>query len=213
MKGRPWQPAIWPALVLTTACGAPSSTPPAGPSTVTTGVTASPRPSTSLTPPPAPAPPRPSSAQEAPVTRTDVDRWLSFRDLSQTQIMTRIGADARHVRRGVKYQRLTNLIEVRNEKADPAFFHFRDDKLVLLYVSGKEALGALRAPALYAQLGGRGVELASRSCHSCVLHVYPQKGVAFSSEGDDLNFVEVFPPTTIEAYQAEVYIEPTPWLR
>ena len=36
--------------------------------------------------------------------------------------------------------------------------------------------------------------------------------MAFSADGDEVEFLEVFPPTTLERYESEIYREPGPFV-
>ena len=92
--------------------------------------------------------------------------------------------------------------------SEGAFF-FDGDALRVAYVSGA---AAAEATALLEELGP-GEELRSRAHKRSVLHVWPDRGLAVSVREGKVDFVEVFPPTSLDGYRSEIYEEPEPHLR
>jgi hypothetical protein len=46
-----------------------------------------------------------------------------------------------------------------------------------------------------------------------VLHVWPERGVAFSEEDGAVDFLEVFGPTTLADYSERIYEDPGRFIR
>ena len=59
----------------------------------------------------------------------------------------------------------------------------------------------------------RGRSCASRTGKRGVLEVHPERGFAFSHQDDQVELAEVFPPTTLEAYERDISAEPAPEIR
>lgn len=139
-----------------------------------------------------------------------LEEWLTLRALSRDELVQRVGASRPDVAEGVAYQGLRPVDRVQLPGERPAYAFFRGDELVMLY-AGRGALKDISRASLEADLGD-GHELRSRAGKRSLLHVYPDRGVAFSADGDEVEFLEVFPPTTLERYESEIYREPGPFV-
>lgn len=138
-----------------------------------------------------------------------LDPWLELRDLSRDELLKRLGASRDDVHPGVAYEGLKDVDRVHVEGAHPAHFYLRGDRVTMIY-SGEPPVGDVAA--LQEALGGPGTELNSRAGKRAVLHAYPEQGIAFSVQDDEVDFVEVFPPMALERYEAEVYRDPGPFV-
>jgi hypothetical protein len=154
----------------------------------------------------------PSSSPTA-TTPSDLDPWISLRDLSMREALARFSITTANIRTEGSYQGLDHLTELYKPAAHPARFFFRDGTIAIIHVGDGAELKRLRGKAIFAQLGGEGILLRSRACTPCNEHVYPEKGLTVSGEGDDVSFVDVYPPTTLAGYLKEIYIEPGAFVR
>ena len=77
--------------------------------------------------------------------------------------------------------------------------------MAVVYVSGRAA-GA-SPDALLAELG-EGETLPGAASAGSELHVYPDRGIAFSHDADKLEMVEAFAPTTLDDYKRALYRDP-----
>jgi hypothetical protein len=85
----------------------------------------------------------------------------------------------------------------------------RGDEVKMIYL-GEECLPpSITHDALIEALGADTVRLRSSQGKSARQHVVAEQGIAWSVEGDEVGFVEVFPPTDMETYRREVYVELT----
>jgi len=97
-------------------------------------------------------------------------------------------------------------VEAISSKQRGLMFIVRDGSVVLVY-AGPTAVEGIRPDELSERFG-TGTPLRSRQGRMATLHVVADRGVAWSEENYELGFVELFPPTTIDAYKTEVYLEP-----
>ena len=67
--------------------------------------------------------------------------------------------------------------------------------------------------ALERELGPPAATLRSRTGADSQLRVYPERGVAYATDGSSVEILEVFPPTTLDRYQAEIYEDPGEFIR
>jgi hypothetical protein len=134
------------------------------------------------------------------------DKWLSLRDLSRAEVEARAGAT---VAEDVAYERVRGVDRV---STPDAHFFFDGDHLRVVYVSDA-AFGEVPAGPLVEEIG-RGEVMRSRSGKHSTMHVWPERGLAASVDEDEerLEFVEVFPPMSLEEYLGGIYEEPAPHL-
>lgn len=134
---------------------------------------------------------------------------LELRELTLDDAAERFGLSDDDLDRGLRYEGLSELTLAHKPAAHPGYFYFDDGRLAMLYV---EAPG-IDAAALQAELGDPEATLRSRAGKGYVQRVYPERGIAYSSKGDHVAFVEVFPPTSLERYEREIYEDPGEFTR
>jgi hypothetical protein len=126
-----------------------------------------------------------------------LDDLLALRDATEAQVRARLG-DA-DVGTDVGYGHLTGLTRISG--GDGPSFYFRDGRLVVARLSepGDEASALVPgdAPRLRSSAGKR-----------AIARVDAAAGVAVTEEDGDVRYVEVFPPTTFEAYRDELHRPP-----
>jgi hypothetical protein len=127
---------------------------------------------------------------------------LALRDLSRGELEARLGpleADP-----DVAYEGIADVDRLHDPAAFPGHFYFRGDELQMLYVP-RSALGGADLSALQAELGEPEATLRARTGEDSSLLVYPERGVAFATDGERVEILELFPPTTLDGYVAGIY--------
>jgi hypothetical protein len=135
---------------------------------------------------------------------------LALRELSRDELQARLGpleADP-----DVAYEHITGVDRLHDPSAFPGHFYFRGDELLMLYVP-RSALADASLEELRRELGEPAATLSSRTGEDSTLFVYPDRGVAFASDGEKIEILEIFPPTTLDAYVAGVYNDPGDFIR
>ena len=112
---------------------------------------------------------------------------------------------------GDEYGKLGEVTSIEYEVVFPGTLFLRDDRVELVYL-GEDAVAGLSAADLAADLGDA-ARLRSRAGKHATLFVHAEQGVAYSAQGDRLDFLEVFQPRTQAAYEAEIYREPHAFIR
>ena len=125
-------------------------------------------------------------------------------DLDEGQLVARLGGE---VERELRYE---GLGEVDAVVGTGARVFLRDGRPVLVYLSEPEDV---TEASLAAELGGPGELLSSRTGKTFNLHVHADQGVAYSADGDDVAFVEIFRPRSLAEYERDVYVDPGPFIR
>lgn len=158
------------------------------------------------------APPPENTEPTSMAKKSSLDSYVSLASLDKDQLIGRLDAGPQHLREGAAYEKATGLTELYKPDASPARFYFRDEKLVVIYLSDRGVLDQLDEATLESELGAPAGSLRSRAGKHSELRVYPEKGIAFSS-GDELDFIEIFPPTTLDGYKSAIYSEPGPFIK
>ena len=109
------------------------------------------------------------------------------------------------------YQRLKDVDVV--ETTSGARVFLRGDQVVLIYVGEDWLPAGTDHQALVKAAGSDGEELRSRQGKSAVMHVVANKGIAWSEDGNEVGFLELFPPTSVDAYRKTIYREPPKFKR
>ena len=104
------------------------------------------------------------------------------------------------------YGSLPKLGLLRNKDA---LFYFSDDTLILIHIHSKPLLQKLDGRALLSELGSPAADLRSRAGKGESQYVFPERGIAFSSDSEGrVAFVEIFQPTSLGEYMDRIYIDP-----
>lgn len=89
----------------------------------------------------------------------------------------------------------------------------RGDDVVLIYVGEFSLPEDLTSEDLVDAVGSEGETLRSRQGRMARLHVVADQGIAWSEDREGVGFIEIFPPTTVEAYRSEIYQDPGEFIR
>ena len=142
----------------------------------------------------------------------ELEDLLALRDLSRDQVRDRFGIPDSGVDPNVAYERIVGVDRLHEPGAFPGHFYFRGGDLAMIYVP-RTALGDTDLASLQRELGEPSAMLRSRTGEDSSLLVYPERGIAFATDGEKVEIVEVFPPTTLEGYTTEIYKDPGELIR
>ena len=134
---------------------------------------------------------------------------LALRGLSRAELQERFGALDSDP--DVAYERLAGVDRLHTD-AFPGHFYLRGDDLLMIYIP-RSALKDTNLGELRSELGEPAATLSSRTGEDSTLHVHPERGVAFASDGEQVEILELFPPTTLDAYQSGIYKDPGEFIR
>lgn len=131
--------------------------------------------------------------------------------LSTDEVRRRLGLAAVE-ENSVKYEQLKNLTSLKNATVFPGTVYLKNDRVELIYFT-RNTLKDLKPADLERELHGEPILLRSRAGKVANLYVHAEAGVAYSAEDDEIHFIEVFRPRPQNAYEAEIYIDPGPFIR
>lgn len=137
-----------------------------------------------------------------------IQSLLVFRDFGIEDVQARFDFLDFQIEKNVGYEKLKNLTSITDKGGELPTFFFKNRKQVMLY----HAAEILRRDRLtpedfYRKFGGRFVKMPSRAGKTHRQIIYPTKGIAFSTDGETLDFLEIFPPTNLVKYKREIYRE------
>ena len=151
--------------------------------------------------------------KNSPMTTGTLEDWLQLRDLTRTELQTLFPFTGDQVREGLRYEQLAPVTHLYNPAAHPAHFYFQGEKMVMLYLSDPQILKAISVAALREKYG-EGTVLRSRAGKTATHIVYPESGLAFSADNkQQILFLEIFPPSALDAYKTQIYMEPGPFIK
>jgi hypothetical protein len=138
-----------------------------------------------------------------------VPELLALRELDADAAAAFLGVDPSSPRAVAGYGSLKGMEVLESSERGIRFF-LRGPSVVLVYIGGALTNGVDDA-ALVAEVGSSGEPLRSRQGKRAVLHVVPSSGVAWSELDGEVGWIELFPPTTMEDYRRDIYVEPPPF--
>jgi hypothetical protein len=140
----------------------------------------------------------------------DVRTAMELLELSEEELLARLGADEDDIEPGVRYEGLENLSVLYRPDLFPGRIYLRDGRPQIIYLSAPEDTTETE---LRGVVHGLGVDLPSRAGKMFNHRVYVEAGIAISADGDEIAFVEVFPPCSLAEYEHDIYREPGPFIR
>jgi hypothetical protein len=135
---------------------------------------------------------------------------LALRELSRDQLQARFGA--LETDPDVGYERISGVDRLHDPAAFPGHFYFHGEDLQMLYVP-RSALADADLDELERELGEPAAKLRSRTGEDSSLFVYPDHGVAFATDAEHIEILEIFPPTTLDEYVSGIYKDPGDFIR
>jgi hypothetical protein len=144
----------------------------------------------------------------------DLGACRAMLELTAAQVRARLEINgAGEIHEGVKYEGLAGVTQYYNRDVLPARIYVRADRVDMVYVPSGPALAGVTCYDLDAEAGGKPVSFRSRAGKEYVHYAHTEQGLAYSAKGDDVRFVEVFPPCSLDAYEREIYRDPGPFIR
>lgn len=139
----------------------------------------------------------------------EFDQIIHLRDLARGEVLASLGIEPDAVVDGRRYQSLESLHMASTDRDDGLRVYFDGDAVAMIMIPAPEiALERVRE-----EFGSDLAALASRQAKHAVLEVDAAAGIAVSSVDDEIGFVEIFPPTTLDDYRDRIYRDPGQFLR
>mgnify|MGYP000101638347 CR=1 FL=1 len=146
-------------------------------------------------------------------TAFDLAACQQILGLSVSALKTKLDIAHGETHEDVAYEGLEGVTQYYNPKSFPGRVYVRDGAVQMVYVPSGAALAGVSVRDLTQKLTGKAKEMRSRAGKEFTHYIYAGQGVAFSADGDELCFVEVFRGRALKAYLAEIYQDPGPFIR
>ncbi len=140
-----------------------------------------------------------------------IDSARAFLGLTLKEARNALGKDVQQVA-GDQYGQMQDVISLESTKVFPGVLYVKDGEVRLVRVDNHGLQGVTRT-ALCSKMGDDFVRLPSRAGKRAGLLLYASQGVAFSCQGEELDFLEVFGPCTQREYEDRYYRRPAAFLR
>lgn len=138
------------------------------------------------------------------VKARELDQLIEFIAMDRAAVVAAAGATDTDVEDGYSYQSMGGLSLLELPRLRDVGVYFDGDAVAVIAVS-EPSIGA---GELRSRMGDDIVELRSRQGKRAMIELDAAHGIAFSSDDDEVGFVELFPPTTAEEYRARIWFEP-----
>lgn len=140
-----------------------------------------------------------------------IESARAFLGLTLKDARNALGKDVQQVA-GDQYGRMQDVILLESTKVFPGVLYVEDDEVRLVRVDDHGLQGITRK-ALCSKMGDDFVRLRSRAGKRAGLLLYASHGIAFSCQGEELDFLEVFGPCTQREYVDRYYRPPPAFIR
>jgi hypothetical protein len=135
-------------------------------------------------------------------------------DLDEAGVRRRLDGPDAEVNTDRRYEGLEHVTHYYNPSVLPAHVYVRNGRVQMVYVPrGSAALQDTTPADIDAQVGGRGQRVRSRAGKSSNQYVRADQGVAYSTDEDEVEFVEIFRPRSLDAYLREIYQDPGEFIK
>ncbi|NTV62392.1 MAG: hypothetical protein HGA65_02500 [Oscillochloris sp.] len=138
--------------------------------------------------------------------------WLALRGRSMEQILSDLAFPPTAIKSQARYIHCAGLFRIYDQHIHPARFYFdADGGFVLIYLEYPATQYPDLTPEVLRSLLGERAAAAwpSRADDDHQQYIYPQQGVAFSAGYDEVSFIEIFLPTSLDHYREQFYLDPT----
>ncbi len=99
-----------------------------------------------------------------------------------------------------EYESLDGLTSLENPAVFPGTLYLLDGAVELVYL-GEDAVSGITPAKIEDEVKGRPARLRSRAGKKASTYVHADDGVAYSAEGDEVHYIEVFRPRTRKEYE------------
>lgn len=147
--------------------------------------------------------------QETLMTLSDYKKCF---DLSYDQFVTKNKVEDRDIQTNVSYEKLDSVTRVSLHSGQD--FHFRDNRLLLTYVSDEQVVKRLWDE--FKKVAGSvspEKTVRSRAGKTSNQLIFASHGVTVSMNKTEVHFIEIYPPCSVDDYLENIYIEPQPFIR
>jgi hypothetical protein len=140
------------------------------------------------------------------------NEYKHYFTLSYDQFITEHQIRQDQIDKDVRYEKITDVDCVKLGYGQ--FLYFQAGKLKLIYLSGGELASRIWDEfKRSAHANAPNKVVRSRAGKTSNQIIVAEQGISASVHKDDVDFMEIYPPRSIEGYLASIYREPKPFIR
>ncbi|MBT1696357.1 hypothetical protein KK083_05690 [Fulvivirgaceae bacterium PWU4] len=131
--------------------------------------------------------------------------------VSYNQFITQHNIQDSQISKNVRYKKLTDVDRI--ELGNNQWLYFKDGELKMIYISD-EAL-AKKIWTEFKSIAASTTEetVRSRAGKTSNQIVFAEQGITVSTHKDSVDFIEIYPPQSLQNYLANIYRDPGPFIR
>jgi hypothetical protein len=138
--------------------------------------------------------------------------YKEYLNLSYDQFIAQLKIQSNQVHESLQYEKITDVVRV--DLGDNKFVFFKDGVLKMIYISN-DAL----ADKLWKEFKNATKESApertvrSRAGKTSNQEIFSAQGITASIARDEVDFIEIYPPCSLQDYLDKIYREPHKFIR
>ena len=141
-----------------------------------------------------------------------LDDYKQDFSLSYSQFIMKNNVDSSQIDENLRYEKLINVTRVNLPHSQ--YFYFKDGKLQIIYLSDDKMVKKLWSE--FKSISGASTAektVRSRAGKTSNQLIFATLGITVSITQDDVHFIEMYPPCSLEYYIEHIYQEPGPFIR
>ncbi|MBT1705129.1 hypothetical protein [Chryseosolibacter indicus] len=136
--------------------------------------------------------------------------YQDYFTLSYDQFITENDVQSSQIHKDVSYEKITSVTRV--SLGDGKNFYFKEGKLKLIYIS-RDTLTKKLWNEFKSITNTSEKRVRSRAGKTANQLIFAAHGITASVTKDEVNFIEIYPPCSLEYYLENIYKEPRPFIR
>ncbi len=119
---------------------------------------------------------------------------------------------ANQIHENLRYEKLINVTRI--DLPDNRLFFFRDGRLQIIYISGEESVSELWNEIKHSvNIDMPENMVRSRAGKTANQLIFASNGFTASVNKNEVHFIEIYPPCSVDQYMDSIYEEPSPFIR
>lgn len=136
--------------------------------------------------------------------------YQTYFDISLSEFIQQHSIPDSEIHEDVAYEKLTDVTRIDLPAGE--FLFFKEGKLVMIYISEEKI-----AKELWDEFSKENntpeKRVRSRAGKTANQLIFASRGLTASIAKDEVHFIEIYPPCTLETYLEQIYNEPSPFIR
>lgn len=142
------------------------------------------------------------------MTLTDYRKYFNS---SYDQFITQYNIADDHIDKNVRYEKITGVNRVRFGEAQ--WFYFKGGELKMIYISDETLAKKIWTEFKNTTANTPEKTVRSRAGKTSNQIVFAEQGITASTNKDGVDFIEIYPPQSVQDYLYNIYNEPGLFIR